>query len=105
MFFNNCCFFLTECCEESSQDNCESDSNSSTSSCNIHSQSDSNAGDEESWTRDEDKLILETFKRENHKERAFQLIAEKMKHRRISQIRNRFDTLMGILMETMIGDC
>lgn len=92
---------LSEFCEESSQDNCESDSNSSVSSYNIQSQSDSNAGDEGSWTREEDKIILETFKRENDKETSFKLIADELKNRSVPQIRNRFETLMTFLMQTI----
>lgn len=96
--------YFSEFCEESSQDNCESDSNSSISSCNIQSQSDSNAGDEGSWTREEDKIILETFRRENDKETSFRLIADQLKNRSVSEIRNRFETLMRILMKTIGND-
>ncbi|CAH0551760.1 unnamed protein product [Brassicogethes aeneus] len=91
----------SEFCEESSQDNCESDSNSSVSSCNAHSQSDSNTGEDTSWRRDEDKIILETFQKENDKEHAFLLIAKQLQNRTVSQIRSRFQTLMTLLMEQL----
>ncbi|CAH1983021.1 unnamed protein product [Acanthoscelides obtectus] len=87
----------SEFCEESSQDNCESDSNSSTSSL---SQSDSNA-EEICWKREEDKIILETFQKENDKEVAFKSISHQIRNRSKSQIRKRFDTLMKILIETI----
>ncbi|VEN34224.1 unnamed protein product [Callosobruchus maculatus] len=87
----------SEFCEESSQDNCESDSNSSTSSL---SQSDSNA-EEHCWKREEDKIILETFQKENDKEVAFRSISHQIRNRSKSQIRKRFDTLMKILIETI----
>ncbi|KAJ8976865.1 hypothetical protein NQ317_014260 [Molorchus minor] len=91
----------SEFCEESSQDNCESDSNSSVSSSNNHSQSDSNLGDESSWKREEDKIILETFQKENDKEHAFKTIADQLKNRTVPQISNRFQTLMTLLLETL----
>nr|CAH7758945.1 unnamed protein product [Callosobruchus chinensis] len=87
----------SEFCEESSQDNCESDSNSSTSSL---SQSDSNA-EEHCWKREEDKIILETFQKENDKEVAFKSISHQIRNRSKSQIRKRFDRLMKILIETI----
>ncbi|KAJ8945211.1 hypothetical protein NQ314_009280 [Rhamnusium bicolor] len=62
---------MNKFCEESSQDNCESDSNSSISSSNNQSQSDSNIGEECSWKREEDKIILETFQKKNDKENVF----------------------------------
>lgn len=90
-------FGCSEFCEESSQDNCGSDSNSSVSSCNAHSQSDVN--DEICWKREEDKIILETFKQENEKEEAFKIIAHQLKNRTVSQIRNRFQMLLNLIME------
>lgn len=91
---------LLEFCEESSQDNCESDSNSSISSMNNQSQSDSNT-EECSWKREEDKIILETFQKENDKEHAFIIIADQLKNRTVPQISNRFQTLMTLLLETL----
>ncbi|XP_019876830.1 uncharacterized protein LOC109604740 isoform X2 [Aethina tumida] len=90
----------SEFCEESSQDNCESDSNSSISS-NAHSQSDTNIGDDLTWTREEDKIILQTFQKENDKEHAYSSIAKKLTNRTVPQIRNRFQTLMTLLMEQL----
>lgn len=91
---------ILEFCEESSQDNCESDSNSSISS-NAHSQSDTNIGDDLTWTREEDKIILQTFQKENDKEHAYSSIAKKLTNRTVPQIRNRFQTLMTLLMEQL----
>lgn len=52
-----------------------------------------------SWTRDEDKIILETFQKENNKDQAFQHISELLENRTVAQIKQRFETLMNLLQE------
>ncbi|KAG5897288.1 hypothetical protein JTB14_011454 [Gonioctena quinquepunctata] len=92
----------SEFCEESSQDNCESDSNSSVSSSNNPDESYSRLQEENStWTREEDKVILEVFQEENDKDNAFRVIALQLNDRTVDEIKSRFDTLMKLLLETI----
>ncbi|CAG9863585.1 unnamed protein product [Phyllotreta striolata] len=89
----------SEFCEESSQDNCESDSNSSTSS-SPKSYADV-LGLNSSWKREEDKIILEVFQKENDKDNAFRAISNQLSNRTVGEIKSRFDTLMDLLMKTV----
>ncbi|XP_028155473.1 uncharacterized protein LOC114349332 isoform X2 [Diabrotica virgifera virgifera] len=92
----------SEFCEESSQDNCESDSNSSTSSIINTPQSYADVlSHNSSWKREEDKIILEGFQTENDKDRAFKAIANQLRNRTVDEIKARFDTLMDLLMKTV----
>ncbi|XP_060537250.1 uncharacterized protein LOC132708723 isoform X2 [Cylas formicarius] len=91
----------SEFCEESSQDNYESDSSCSSMASNNQSQSDSNTNDEPLWGREEDTIILETFQREDDKDYALQIICDKLPNKTISQIRSRFSTLMTLLIESL----
>ncbi|CAH1164288.1 unnamed protein product [Phaedon cochleariae] len=88
----------SEFCEESSQDNCESDSNSSVSSFTNQEQSYKLSS---SWRREEDKVILEVFQKENDKDNAFRIIAGELKNRTVDEIKSRFNVLMKLLMETI----
>ncbi|XP_072389073.1 uncharacterized protein mute isoform X1 [Diabrotica undecimpunctata] len=92
----------SEFCEESSQDNCESDSNSSTSSIINTQQSYADVlSHNSSWKREEDKIILEVFQTENDKDHAFKAIANQLQDRTVDEIKARFDTLMDLLMKTV----
>lgn len=51
------------------------------------------------WTREEDKIILETFQKEDDKEKAFVRISELLESRTRHQIEERFTTLMNLLRE------
>lgn len=51
------------------------------------------------WTREEDKIILETFQKEDDKEKAFVRISELLESRTRAQIEERFTTLMNLLRE------
>lgn len=100
-----------EFCEESSQDNINTETDDSEleslSNSPVHSEnSNSNNTFEEvgaaaalSWSREEDKIILETFQREESKEEAFARISEKLSDRSVAQIRQRFQTLMELLQK------
>ncbi|KAL3287114.1 hypothetical protein HHI36_001595 [Cryptolaemus montrouzieri] len=52
----------------------------------------------ENWTREEDKIILETFQQKFDQD-AIQLIAKRLKKRRVDEIRTRFERLMALLQE------
>lgn len=89
---------------ETSQDNINTDSDCSTENINspahLHSEnSNSNPGDDASWTRDEDKIILETFRREGDKEETYQQIANLLENRSVESVKSRFQRLFNILQE------
>lgn len=74
------------------------DESGSVTNSPAHSEnSNSNTFEQTSWTRDEDKIILETFQKEDDKEKALQHICELLVNRTLSQIKARFDTLMSLL--------
>lgn len=52
-----------------------------------------------SWTREEDKIILQAFKQSKDNEETFKQIAETLKKRTVSDIKNRFDKLMSLLSQ------
>lgn len=90
-----------EFCEESSQDNVNSESESadevgSMSNSPPHSEN-SNSATFDTWTRDEDKIILESFQKEDSKEKALKRITEQLANRTLPQIKARFVTLMNLL--------
>lgn len=94
----------SEFCEESSQDNINTETDDSAeeleslSNSPVHSEnSNSNTSEEISWTRDEDKVILETLQKEGDKEDTFTHIAEILGNRTVFQIKERFHTLMSLL--------
>ncbi|XP_050305463.1 GON-4-like protein [Anthonomus grandis grandis] len=84
--------------EESSQDNYESDDSTTSEESTKGSQSDT---DEPPWRREEDTIILETLQKEDDKEYALQIIAERLPSRTVGQIRNRLTRLMDLLIETL----
>ncbi|XP_056646341.1 uncharacterized protein LOC130451386 isoform X1 [Diorhabda sublineata] len=88
----------SEFCEESSQDNCETDSNSSTSSVN---RTQNYAVLRQNWKREEDKIILEVFQTENDKDHAFRAIANQLENRSVDEIKSRFHKLMDLLLKTV----
>lgn len=101
----------SEFCEESSQDNINTETDESPeeieslSNSPVHSEnSNSNPSEDVSWTRDEDKTILETLRKEGGKEEAFICISEMLKHRTVSQIKDRFRTLMNLLQKMTCED-
>ncbi|XP_063239206.1 uncharacterized protein LOC134540413 [Bacillus rossius redtenbacheri] len=51
------------------------------------------------WTRDEDKVILETFQLCSSMDRAFDSISEQLPTRTTEEIRVRFQTLMNLLQQ------
>lgn len=59
--------------------------------------SNSNTFEQVTWTRDEDKVILESFQKEDSKEKALKRISEQLTNRTLSQIKSRFVTLMNLL--------
>nr|XP_022899665.1 uncharacterized protein LOC111413068 [Onthophagus taurus] len=77
---------------ETSQDNVNTDSDTS-----IDSQENVNIN--ESWTKDEDKTILETLQKEGHREETFVKIAELLKSRSVDKIKERFQLLMRLIQE------
>ncbi|XP_044735676.1 uncharacterized protein LOC123297912 [Chrysoperla carnea] len=106
----------SDLCEESSQDlsegnedipaTCsESENDSIVEAESIHS--DSSVSDNQEvtkqisfgWTRDEDKIILKTFQQECDSENKFDIIGELLPHRTIPEIRERFQTLMNLLLK------
>lgn len=95
--------FYAEFCEESSQDNmtdCEESIEETESIPSIHSEnSNSNPCDETSWTREEDKIILETFQREGRNKEVFEQIATILKSRSSTQIKQRFQILLNLLQQ------
>lgn len=101
----------SEFCEESSQDNINTETDESAeeleslSNSPVHSEnSNSNHAHEEVlWTRDEDKIILETLQKEGGKDSAFIRISELLESRSIVQIKERFQTLMNLLQKMTSG--
>ncbi|KAF5275263.1 hypothetical protein FQA39_LY06923 [Lamprigera yunnana] len=97
----------SEFCEESSQDNINTETDDSAeeleslSNSPVHSEnSNSNLPDEDiTWTRDEDKIILETMQKEGGKDEAFTKISKILETRSILQIRERFQILMNFLQK------
>lgn len=64
----------------------------------VHSEnSNSNTFELITWTRDEDKIILESFQKEDSKEKALKRISEQLSSRTLPQIKDRFVTLMNLL--------
>ncbi|XP_067001212.2 GON-4-like protein [Anabrus simplex] len=55
-----------------------------------------------SWTREEDKIILQMFQMECNAEQTFQKISQHLSQRSVDEIRERFSTLMNLL-EQMTG--
>ncbi|KRT82144.1 hypothetical protein AMK59_3771 [Oryctes borbonicus] len=89
---------------ETSQDNINTDSDCSTeniaSPTHLHSEnSNSNAGEEISWSKEEDKIILETFRREGDKEETFQQISNILENRSVVKVKSRFQTLLHFIQE------
>lgn len=95
----------SEFCEETSQDNINSDSEDSVEEMEIESTSsnspgaseNSNTGEEICWTRDEDKVLLQTLQSEGGTEDAFKLISERLENRTITQVKQRFNTLLSLI--------
>lgn len=95
----------SEFCEETSQDNINSDSEDSVEEMEIESTSsnspgaseNSNTGEEISWSRDEDKVILQTLQSEGGTEDAFKLISECLENRTVTQVKQRFNTLLSLI--------
>lgn len=95
---------LLEFCEESSQDNINTESDDSIemdslSNSPVHSDNSNSNTFEETWTRDEDKIILETFQKGINKDEAFARIAKSLENRTVSQIKQRFQMLMNLLQK------
>lgn len=98
---------LTEFCEESSQDNLSDaveeelqDENCLLLSPTHSDSSNSNpVSDPNDWTREEDRIILQTFQSEGNNEETFKHVAEKLENRSIDQIKNRFFRLINLLQE------
>ncbi|KAK9701167.1 Myb-like DNA-binding domain [Popillia japonica] len=89
---------------ETSQDNINTDSDCSaenlTSPTHLHNEnSNSNNCEEISWTKEEDKIILETFRRDGDKEETFQKISSSLENRSVSNVKNRFRTLLNIIQQ------
>uniref|UniRef100_A0A1Y1MDI7 Myb-like domain-containing protein n=1 Tax=Photinus pyralis TaxID=7054 RepID=A0A1Y1MDI7_PHOPY len=97
----------SEFCEESSQDNINTETDESAeeleslSNSPVHSDnSNSNHAPEEvSWTRDEDKIILETLQKECGRDSAFVNISELLENRSVLQVKERVQTLMDLLQK------
>ncbi|KAI4468523.1 yy1 associated protein-related [Holotrichia oblita] len=89
---------------ETSQDNINTDSDCSaenlTSPIHLHNEnSNSNNCEEISWTKEEDKIILETFRRDGDKEETFQQIANSLENRSVTNVKSRFRTLLNIIQQ------
>lgn len=92
----------SECCEEfeTSQDN-NSDSDVSVSGNDGEPINTTTASSLEPtiqpWTREEDKVILETFQKEEVIDIAFKRILVQLKNRTLDQVKERFDVLINFL--------
>lgn len=102
-------------CEESSQDvsdaneqaevESENDSIIETESVNDSESSDQESNDGEcssytvSWTRDDDKILLKTYQQECDSENTFELIHKLLPNRTVKQIKERFETLINLLVQ------
>lgn len=56
-----------------------------------------------SWTRDEDKIILETFRSMGNTEEAFQYMSNLLENRTVPEIKCRFEMLICLLQEMAAG--
>lgn len=97
-------------CEESSQDTIPAQGSESDDSIEVESVISDNSDDSNddtltehenthSWTRDEDKVILETFQQSGEEQKAFKAIQQRLPDRTILEIRQRFHVLMSLLQE------
>lgn len=53
----------------------------------------------QTWNRDEDKIILQTFQKNGDSQNVFKEIQHLLPGRTVSDIRHRFHVLMGLLHE------
>ncbi|XP_063919248.1 uncharacterized protein LOC135134483 isoform X2 [Zophobas morio] len=52
-----------------------------------------------SWTREEDKIILQAFRQSNNNEETFKQISKVLQNRSVVEIKSRFHKLMSLLQE------
>lgn len=51
------------------------------------------------WSREEDKIILETFQKDGYDENIFNEISKRLQNRSVASVEKRFQTLMQLLQE------
>lgn len=91
--------------DDSSQDNlsdCEEtkdDNNRLLSSTHSGSGTSNSSFDQNNWTREEDRIILQTFQTEGNSENTFKHVAELLNNRSIDEIKFRFYRLLTLLQE------
>lgn len=90
-------------CEESSQDTIEKNNSDSDISI-MNSESDNSdfefdSSNDSSWTRQEDKVILQMFKEYGDGEHIYKNIQQVLSKRTVNEIRQRFRLLLSLLQE------
>lgn len=66
----------------------------------VHSENSNNStSDDITWTREEDRIILQTFQTEGNNKETFKHVAEILGNRTVEQIKTRFYRLINLLQE------
>ncbi|XP_044264202.1 uncharacterized protein LOC123011021 [Tribolium madens] len=80
-------------CFESSQDATNTDSDEAVGSTNV------SGPQSVSWSREEDKIILQAFRERSDDEENFKHISQVLQNRSVAEIKNRFHKLMSLLQQ------
>lgn len=59
----------------------------------------------DAWSRDEDKIILQTFRQSSNNEATFEQISKLLPNRTLVEIKSRFHKLMSLLQQMASCKC